>query len=230
MPPHPGSQVSLGSCRRCPLSSPRASAESRHPGGEIIATSARGTFLGNLGILHDENKQIIRTSRNATWLTCQLEFNDRKRTLMSPGTYTELFFLDEAVALAAGRRPCGECRRTLYRAYINAANTECETPIGGAKDLDKQLNASRKAPRTIVAIATLPDGVFIELGENDFRLIWNGALHRWSPEGYVDPIAITDVDVLEAPVVTPPLSVAALRHGYPVTVHPSAVAEATSPA
>jgi hypothetical protein len=185
--------------------------------------------MGNRGILHDENKRIIRTSRNPMWLICQLEFNGRRRKLMSPGTYTELFFLDEAVALAAGHRPCGECRRTFYRAYIDAANAENETPIGGAKDLDKQLNASRKMPRTSAAIATLPDGVLIDLDENDFRLIWEGALHRWTPQGYVDPVAITDVDVLTAPVVTPPLSVAALRHGYPVAVHSSAAGEAVSP-
>jgi hypothetical protein len=90
------------------------------PGGEIIATAARGTFMGNRGILHDENKRIVRTSRNTMWLICRLEFKGRKRAPMSPGTYTELFFLDEAVALAAGHRPCGECRRARYRSYIEA--------------------------------------------------------------------------------------------------------------
>ncbi|MDT5153181.1 MAG: hypothetical protein QOI01_4914 [Mycobacterium sp.] len=192
------------------------------PGGEIIATSARGTFLGNRGILHDENKQIVRQSRNTMWLICQLEFNGRRQELMKPNRYTHLFFLDEAVALAAGHRPCGECRRTHYRAFVDAANVQNEDAILGAADLDKQLKASRRAPRTTSAIASLPDGVFIELGDNDFRLVWGGALHRWAADGYIDPIAIADVDVTEAAVVTPSLSVAALRHGYPVTVHPSA--------
>jgi hypothetical protein len=192
------------------------------PDGEIIATSARGTVLGNRGILHDENKQIVRQSRTTMWLICRLEFNGRRQELMNPKRYTQLFFLDEAVALAAGHRPCGECRRKHYRAYIDAVNVQNENPIGGATDLDKQLNASRKAPRTIAAIASLPDGVFVDLGDNDFRLIWDGALHRWSPEGYVDPIAIVDVDVAAAVVVTSALSVAALRHGYEVAVHPSA--------
>src|SRR5690349_19929351 len=102
------------------------------PAGDIIATSARGTFMGNRGILHDDSRQIVRTSRNSMWLICLLEFNGRKRTVMSPGNYTELFFLDEAVALAAGHRPCGECRRTHYRQYIAALNEEGDSPVSGA--------------------------------------------------------------------------------------------------
>jgi hypothetical protein len=189
------------------------------PAGEIIATSARGRFLGNRGILHDGSRRIVRASRNTMWLICRLEFNGRKRELMSPSSYTELFFLDEAVALAAGHRPCGECRRASYRAYIDAANVDNQTPIAGSRDLDRQLKESRTSPRRTVAIATLPDGVFVELGRNDFRLVWAGALQRWSPHGYADPVAIVDSGVDEAPVLTPPLSVAALRHGYPVDVH-----------
>src|SRR6476659_4289637 len=118
------------------------------PGGELIATSARGTLMGNRGTLHDDNKAIVRTSRNMMWLICRLEFKGRKRPLMSPGTYTELFFLDEAVALAAGHRPCGESRRAQYRAFIEAVNGGVETGLDGARDLDRQLNDSRRAPRT----------------------------------------------------------------------------------
>lgn len=191
------------------------------PGGEIFATTARGSFLGNRGILHAADKRIIRQSRSSMWLICQLEFNGRKQELMHPKRYTQLFFLDEAVALAAGHRPCGECRRKNYHAYIEAANAQSEDPILGASNLDKALNDSRRAPRTPSAIASLPDGVFISLGDNDFRLVWSGALHRWSAEGYVDRVAITDVGFMEAAVVTPVLTVEALRHGYPVTVHPS---------
>ena len=129
--------------------------------------------------------------------------------------------LDEAVALAAGHRPCCECRREFYRAYIDAANVENDTPILGAKDLDKQLNASRRTPRTRASIAALPGGAFIALGDNDFRLVWDGALHRWSPSGYTDAIGISAASTSEATVLTPSLSIAALRHGYPVKVHPS---------
>jgi hypothetical protein len=191
------------------------------PSGEIIATSVRGMFMGNRGILHDENKRIIRQSRSAMWLICQLDFNGRKQELMHPKKYTQLFFLDEAVALAAGHRPCGECRRTNYRAYIEAANAQNEDPISGAAHLDKRLRASRRATRTTGALASLPDGAFISLGDNDFRLVWRGFLHTWSPAGYVDRVAIADADLITTTVVTPALSVQALRHGYPVTVHAS---------
>ena len=115
------------------------------PGGELIATSARGTLMGNRGILHDDNKEIVRTSRNMMWLICRLEFKGRRRPLMSPGTYTELFFLDEAVALSAGHRPCGECRRSQYRSYMDAVNQGSEEPLDGPKDLDRRLNESRRA-------------------------------------------------------------------------------------
>ncbi|MDT5075084.1 MAG: hypothetical protein QOH82_4404, partial [Mycobacterium sp.] len=160
------------------------------PSGEIIATTARGTFMGNRGILHDENQRIVRNSRLNTWLICLLEFNGRRREVMSQGAYTELFFLDEAVALAAGHRPCGECRRTDYRAFIAAANVGNENPIAGASALDGRLKASRSAPRSTAPIAALRDGVFVELADGDLRLVWDGALHRWTPEGYVEPVAI----------------------------------------
>jgi hypothetical protein len=193
------------------------------PSGEILATAARGTFMGNRGILHDENQHIVRQSRSDAWLICLLDFRGRRRQVMSPGTYTELFFLDEAVALAAGHRPCGECRRTHHRAFIDAANVVDGDPIVGAKALDGLLKASRSAARRTAPIAELPDGVFIALADGDFRLVWRGALHRWTPAGYVDPVATADLEVAEATVMTPALSVAALRNGYGVEVHPSAM-------
>lgn len=199
------------------------------PDGEIIATSARGTFMGNRGILHDDNKRIVRHSRGNMWLICQLEFNGRRQEVMHPNRYTQLFFLDEAVALAAGHRPCGECRRQHYRAYIDAMNVDNDTPISSAGDLDKQLNASRRAQRRTAPVESLPDGAFISLGEEDFRLVWGGSLYRWSPDGYSDPTPIAGSDITEATVITPELSLRALRHGYPVTVHPSITTEGSAP-
>ncbi len=162
------------------------------------------------------------------WLICVLEFKGRRREVMRPGTYTELFFLDEAVALAAGHRPCGECRRGEYRSYLAAVNAASDEPLTGAKDLDRRLNESRRAPRSVAKPADLPDGVFVSLGEDDMRLIWNGSLHRWSPHGYVDAVAIGDAGVESARVITPQLSVAALRHGYRTQVHPTAQQSGTS--
>jgi hypothetical protein len=82
------------------------------PAGAIIVTPARGTLMSNRGgVLHDEHRRIVRQSAGKRWITCLLEFKGRRRSVMSPRRYTELFFLDEAVALSAGHRPCAECRR-----------------------------------------------------------------------------------------------------------------------
>ena len=84
------------------------------PFGEIIATPERGTFMGNRGILHDPDGRVRRKWVLKNWLVCVLEFRGRKRTVMTPNRYTELFFLDEATALAAGHRPCAECRHARF--------------------------------------------------------------------------------------------------------------------
>ncbi|MBT4289856.1 MAG: hypothetical protein HOD92_21225 [Deltaproteobacteria bacterium] len=81
------------------------------PWGRILTSPYRGTLLGNRGILHNENRQVVKNHQHQNWVTCLLEFKERKRELMSPHHYTELFFLDEATALSAGHRPCGECTR-----------------------------------------------------------------------------------------------------------------------
>src|ERR1700693_4875242 len=87
------------------------------PFGEIIATPERGTFMGNRGVLHDDKGRLQRGWQVKRWIVCVLEFRDRRRTVMTPGRYTELFFLDEATALAAGHRPCAECRHERFIAF-----------------------------------------------------------------------------------------------------------------
>ena len=177
--------------------------------------------MGNRGILHDANKRIIRQSRSEMWLICQLQFKGRQQEVMHPKRYTQLFFLDEAVALAAGHRPCGECRRKHYRAYIDAANVGNATPIARAADLDRQLSASRRSTRASASPESLPDGAFISLGNEDFRLVWGGHLYRWSPDGYTDPVTLGDSGITKATLITPALTIRALRNGYSATVHPS---------
>src|SRR5258708_7610528 len=91
------------------------------PRGVIFRSTARGTFMGNRGgALHNDNREIVRQFKDRRWIACLLEFKGRRRLVMSPGRYTELFFLDEAVALAAGHRPCAECRRERFNAFKNA--------------------------------------------------------------------------------------------------------------
>lgn len=90
------------------------------PSGEVVATPERGTFLGNRGVLHDAEGRIKRAWQVKRWIVCVLEFRGRRRAVMTPGSYTELFFLDEATALAARHRPCAECRHARFLAFCNA--------------------------------------------------------------------------------------------------------------
>ena len=173
------------------------------PSGELVATTARGTFMGN------------RAYGNR-WLVCELHF---ERQLREPRKYAKLFFLDEAVAFAAGHRPCPTCRRHSYKAYMDALRFEYA--VDTAAELDNLLTGLRRAPRPRMAFGALPDGAFFELDDGDYRVLWRGALHRWTPEGYTDPVAVGSLDIDEAVVLTPDPSVVALRHGYPIVVHPS---------
>lgn len=117
------------------------------PYGELIATPARGTLMGNRGCLHNSRQQVVRHHRGKRWITCVLQFKDRHRAIMTPGHYTELFFLDEATALAAGHRPCAECSRSrfeLFRTLWAGANpdlTDKSAPRAG--EIDETLHRDR---------------------------------------------------------------------------------------
>src|ERR1700758_506204 len=117
------------------------------PWGEIIAVPARGTFMGNRGgALHNEQRVIVRPYASRRWITCVLEFRGRQRTVMSPNRYTELFFLDEAVAFAAGHRPCAECRRERFAAFQQAwmrRHGSNSTELPRADDIDAELHRAR---------------------------------------------------------------------------------------
>lgn len=173
------------------------------PTGDVFADPARGTFMGN------------RTSP-PRWLICDLHF---KRDLKEPRKYTKLFFLDEAVALAAGHRPCNTCRRDRLQAYLAALNAE--VPVQGTTELDRLLSHARKSRRTSSPVGSLPDGAFVTLSDDEYRVKWAGELHLWTPAGYVDPIAESLVNT--AQVLTPEPSLSALRHGYATEVHASAI-------
>jgi hypothetical protein len=110
------------------------------PFGVIVASEARGNLMGNRGCLHDDNRALSRrrwTTR--AWVTCLLSFKGRRRQLMRPGHYTELFFLDEATALAAGHRPCAECRREAFRRFVDgwARGAGCAGERVRAADMDR---------------------------------------------------------------------------------------------
>jgi hypothetical protein len=199
------------------------------PLGEVIATPERGLVYANRGCIHDQNGKIRDRYPTRRWIACQLEFHDRHRTpLMAPGKFTELFFLDEATALAAGHRPCGECRYRDYE-HLTAMWAELHPGQTGADAIDEQLDAERRDPRTKrrrfhqAPIADLPDGTFV-LVENQPHLVLGSHLLRWSPAGYA--ARINRPTATNATVITPPSLVGLLatdRTPLVPLVHPSAV-------
>ena len=189
------------------------------PFGDIVASPARGTMIGNRGVLHDADKRLGRARwRHTNWVNCVLSFHDRRRTVMTPNRYTELFFLDEAVALAAGHRPCGECRRADYRMYMDLWATVC-ADLGPAtpKAVDAALHHARidlhaKSQRRYrTDIAGLPDGTFVDVDGTAF-LIWVDTLRPYSLEGY--ETAILRSGRGEVSVLTPEPTVRILAAGY----------------
>ncbi|WP_406694789.1 hypothetical protein V5E97_27465 [Singulisphaera sp. Ch08] len=201
------------------------------PFGEIVAVPERGTCLGNRGLLHDEAMRVRRPWQVKRWILCRLEFRGRQRVIMAPGRYTELFFLDEATGLAAGHRPCFECRRSGFAAFCKAwAAGNPRDPGAGpptAASIDERLHAERVGPgrskQTFrAALHDLPDGVLVTRDEDRevAYLLWAGQLLAWSPGGYTGRLARRDGE--EVTVLTPRSTMGAIRAGYVPEVHPSA--------
>jgi hypothetical protein len=179
--------------------------------------------MGNRGILHDAERRVVRDWQVRRWIACRLDFRGRYRSVMTPGSYTELFFLDEAAALADGHRPCAECRHGDYRAFQAAWRTIYPDAPASADAIDRVLHAERRVrpflKRTHIAhIDAQPDGTCVLLDGRAW-LVLGSAVWAWSADRYVErasrPTA-TDVTVL-----TPASIVAVLRAGYQPCLHPS---------
>jgi hypothetical protein len=163
-----------------------------NPFGVIFRSPARGTLMGNRGgAIHNDRREIVRQFKSQRWIACLLEFKGIRRTLMSPHLYTELFFLDEAVAFAAGHRPCAECRRERFIDFKNSwkrsDDADPRAPLL-APEIDLELHRSRMDRRggrvTYEAdLQSLPNGCFVKIEESAY-LIWGDALFLWTPEGY----------------------------------------------
>ncbi|HEY3922656.1 MAG TPA: hypothetical protein VGL76_11170 [Gaiellaceae bacterium] len=195
------------------------------PLGEFVADPARGLVYGNRGCLHDDAGNIKRDYAVRRWISCQLDFRDRRRkALLQPGRYTELFFLDEATAFAAGHRPCAECRREDYVRFLEIWHRR-HAEHAGADAVDVQLHAERldgKARRIDhVQYAELPDGAFV-LVEGEPWLVLGERLRRYTPAGYDRMVARPSGT---AQLITPPslLDVLAANwSGLVPLLHPSA--------
>lgn len=198
------------------------------PLGELIADPGRGLVYGNRGCLHDASGRIRRPYNGKRWIACRLELRGWQRgQLLQPGRCTELFFLDEATALAAGHRPCALCRHDDYL-RLGAIWREFHPGRVGADAIDEQLHAERVTADTWerlrhrAGLEELPDGAFV-LEDGVPWLVAGSELLRWTPAGYAErkprPTGV------EASLVTPPSLVAVLHAGWhPVVplLHPSA--------
>jgi hypothetical protein len=199
------------------------------PRGELVVDPGRGLVYGNRGCLHDETGRIRRRYNGKRWIACRLQFRGWHRaTLMQPGRFTELFFLDEATAFAAGHRPCALCRREDFNRFA-AIWTELHPGPAGADAIDGQLHSERVAPGTraqlrhAAPLDELPDGAFVLVG-GEPHLVLDGQLLSWTPAGYVAPRPRPARQ--EVVLITPPSLVSVLRTGWRPLVpllHPSAL-------
>jgi hypothetical protein len=200
------------------------------PFGEPIAVEARGLVYANRGTMHDARRRIRRPYGVKRWIACQLEFRGWHRApLMQPGRFTELFFLDEATAFAAGHRPCRLCRYTDYEAFVDTWTEIHRRAATNADAIDDVLHRERWDPTERrqrhheAPLRDLPGGTFVLGGDGGSWLVLGSRLLRWTPAGYTDreprrPRAA-------ATVITPPSLVKVLateRSPLVPFLHPSA--------
>jgi hypothetical protein len=195
------------------------------PLGELEAVPERGLLYGNRGNLHAPDGRIVRPYQVRRWIACALHFRGRRRhPLLQPGRYTELFFLDEATAFAAGHRPCAECRNADYKRFVQLWRS-IHPGQSGADAMDVQLHEERydreaRAPRLHRAPwSSLPGGTVV-LRDGEPWLVRGDAVLRWTQGGYTtrEPRPVGG----DADVVTPPSLVDVLRAGWQPLLHPSA--------
>lgn len=185
------------------------------PFSRLHVHPARGLFTGNRGCMHDLSGALTTTTwRDDAWITCVLEFRDRKRVVMAPNQYTHLFFLDEATAMAAGHRPCFECRYADAKAYCRAVEkwtgTRPMAPDINRAILEEMSAVIRGGPHEHVEAERMPEGAMVALDGVAYLVLATG-LRRWSFDGYGRLEAFPQRPVMR---LTPRMSIAALEGGY----------------
>ena len=198
------------------------------PMGNIVAVPERGCFTGNRGIIHDPQTRTLLKRRWASraWLICTLHWRGVRRSVMGTRSWTELFFLDEATALAAGHRPCFFCRRMAARVFQRNFPAHGGAALPKADDIDTTLHAERLDGRRkrlhvlTSPAAGLPDGAMI-LQDGVPHLVLVGLARPWSLLGY----GAAAVPLDSAQLITPPSTVAVLRAGYPPQMDASVFGE-----
>jgi len=197
------------------------------PYGHLHAILARGQWMGNRGVLHNSERKIVAQWRSPRWITCVLRFKGIRREVFAPNRYSELFFLDEATSLAAGHRPCAQCRRDRFqefsRAWSAGGGDRSAVQPARADEIDRVLHAERvkrgREKRTYEAVlSSLPPGTMVEREGHAF-LLWSGRLRPWSFSGYRPAIGLSPRARVR--VLTPKSIVNAIRSGFVPQVHES---------
>jgi hypothetical protein len=166
--------------------------------------------MGNRGRLHDAEKRIVRPWQVRRWITCVLRFKERHRDIFAPNRYSELFFLDEATSLAAGHRPCAECRRKRFEEFRDVLGLETADEIDRVLHAERIDEAGRKR-RYGAALRSLPDGTMVE-HQGRPHLVWKGTLRSWSFSGYAPGVEVAPATRVR--VLTPRSIVKAIRAGF----------------
>ncbi len=208
------------------------------PWGDLHAEPARGLFTGNRGCLVGDDRQLIRHHAGSLWITCLTEYKDRRHQLDQPRRWTPLFFLDDAVALAAGHRPCGECRPAAYRAYRDGVAAGLGLPARAvtaghlnrrlaAERLNRGRGLERAGDRRLwpAPLDGLPGGTVVvdPAAAGQALLVTVDGVRPFTFEGWGRPLPAMAPDD-EVVVLTPPTSVLALANGFEPVLHPSATA------
>ena len=198
------------------------------PFSKLTATPQRGAWTGNRGVIHNDRKEIIKNHAVKYWITCALEYKDFRRKVMSPNRWTELFFLDEATAFAAGHRPCGFCRHADFKRFktlwiaangtLHGFTATTKMDIIDAVIHQERLGKNGRQKTFQATLSTLPDGTFIALeGINKAYLWYQEGLYEWSFDGYTKILPFDENQ--EVMVLTPLSYVSVFEAGYLPQVH-----------
>ena len=202
-----------------------------NPFSTLISTPERGAWTGNRGVIHNEHKEIIKNHAVKYWITCVLKYKNARRSVMTPNRWTEVFFLDEATAFAAGHRPCGFCRHADFKRFKDlwikangeqyGLTTKTKMDIIDAIIHQERLDKNGVQKTFKSTLTALPDGTFITLDEVDKAYLWfEQNLYEWSFSGYTK-VSPFDKN-REVTVLTPLSYVAVFKAGYVPEVHFSA--------
>lgn len=194
------------------------------PFGEIIKTPARGSLMGNRGVIHNDSGEIKQSFKLKAWITCLLQFKGRKFKIMAPKRWTALFFLDEATAFAAGHRPCNECRRNdfiRFKSLWIKGNPQygftMKTKISEIDTIlhHERIDANKEKVTFEMNVSEIPDGTFVSINSIPY-LFYESRLHEWTPFGYKNSIPLPPASGLT--ILTPKSFVKMFRAGYKVAM------------